>query len=356
MNIVVARLATGIAAGCLAAAAAWASAAEVGPPERWLDWQNNHVAMASTMAHCDVVPALAAQWDEHLLQLAQRMASTPLPWPEGWYGEMRGTYNAMQSEAMPCKALPMNGYITFSVWPLGRPGPARGLARSPRAEASSEGSGAPHSVYVHVNQLRGTTELDWLNDGSDPRMTVGRPTSRLSGYPVWGNRWLLVSSPQHAQPFLPATLERVVNARVAAQTAEIDKFTAIKKRAEAAEDKAAFDLYTQLIASTRASIEQTRKLLDGPPERARGPAYFGPGDEVQAQPSPASQQVWIDNPAYFDPGLPRTAVQLIAIDIGNLRLDAPASANADADADAKGLARQFFERTDWQGIAKDLLH
>jgi hypothetical protein len=53
-------------------------------------------------------------------------------------------------------------------------------------------------------------------------------------------------------------------------------------------------------------------------------------------------------------------VQLIAIDIGNLRLDAPASANADADADAdadaKGLARQFFERTDWQGIAKDLLH
>ena len=66
---------------------------------------------------------------------------------------------------------------------------------------------------------------------------------------------------------------------------------------------------------------------------------------------PGSQQVWIDNPAYFDHRLPRTALQLIAVDIASLRTGPPPSAQPDAG----GLAREFFAHADWQGIARDVL-
>lgn len=331
-----------------AAMSAPCTAADIGPPQRWLEWQNNHAVMGETLKRCGVSPQLATQWDQNLQQLARQLAKTPLPWPEGLWGELSGTYTGTSDKNAPCKTVPLTGDIRFAVWPASRlplkPGQTRPQHPGP---GSGEGFGPAEAVRIYLNERQGTSEVDWLKDGAGPRMSLGQQTGTLLGHPVWGEKWLLVTPANRPPPFVPAPLERVVKAWLAAQNAERDKFAAARKEAEAARDKATAAMYTKLLEANRPRIEKVRQLLDGPPAQRQGPVYIAPGDEFQLQPAPDAEAVWMDNPASFDPQLPRSAVQLIAIDIRNLQLDQPAPAKVDA----KSLVRQFVERADWRSLA-----
>ena len=344
--------ATPLAAGCIvwAALATPCSAADIGPANRWLEWQNNHSVMGEAMKRCEVSPQLATQWDQKMQQLAQRMANTKVPLAEGWYGDLRGSLHGPDSNPLPCKSAPLTGDITLSAWPAGRlklqPGQSRPQRPGP---GGGEGSGPSPSLRLYLNEWRGTDEVDWLKDSAGPRMTAGRQSGSVLGYPVWGENWLIVTPPNRPPPFLPAPLERVVKAWVVKQNADLDQVAATLKLAEAAKDKASADMFRNLIEVNRPRIEKVRKLLDGPPAQLKGPVFIGGRNEVQAEATPDTQQVWIDNPAYFDPKLPRSAVQLIAIDIASMNFDQAVG----AQGDVKRLGRQFIERIDWKALAEE---
>jgi hypothetical protein len=333
-----------------AALAAPCGGADIDPANRWLEWENNHAVMGDAMSRCDVSPQLAAQWDRKMQQLAQRVTKTDVALSEGSYGDLRSSLHGPDNNPLPCKSSPLTGDITLSVWPKGRLKLQPGQTRPKRPGlGGGEGSGPSPSLRLYFNERRGTDEVDWLKDGAGPRMTAGRPPGTVLGYPVWGESWLIVTPPNRQPPFLPAPLERVVKAWVAAQNAELDKVAAALKQPEVAKDKATTAMFTQLIEVNRPRVEKVRKLLDGPPAQLKGPVFIGGRAEVQAEPSPDTQQVWIDHPAYFDPKLPRSAVQLIAIDIAYMNFDRAGG----AQDDAKRLGRQFIEHIDWKAFAEE---
>jgi hypothetical protein len=76
--------------------------------------------------------------------------------------------------------------------------------------------------------------------------------------------------------------------------------------------------------------------------------------EVAAQPgTDASSKAFVvmPNPVYFDPTLPRSAVQLMVLGVSGLNLDQAAAHNSDS-FDSTFLTREFVERVDWKSIAK----
>jgi hypothetical protein len=341
-----------VAAACIvgAALATPCRAADIGPANRWLEWENNHAVMGEAMKRCEVSPQLAAQWDQKMQQLAQRIAKTEVSLAQGSYGDLRGILHGPDNNPLPCKSSPLTGDIALAVWPAGRlplqPGQTQPKRPGP---GGGEGSGPSPSLRLYLNERQGTDEVDWLKDGAGPRMTAGHQSGTVLGYPVWGKNWLIVTPPNRPPPFLPAPLERVVKAWVAKQNADLDQVDATLKLAEAAKDKSAVDMFTKLIEVNRPRIEKVRKQLDGSPAQLKGPVFIGGRAEVQAEATPDAQQVWIDNPATFDPKLPRSAVQVIAIDIATMNFDQPGG----AQGDAKWLGRQFIERIDWKALAEE---
>ena len=332
------------------ALAASGHAADFGPTDRWLEWENNHAVMAEAMKRCDITPPLATQWDQNLQQLARKIANTQVSWAEGQWGDLRGVLHGPDNNPLPCKTSPLTGDMQLTVWSASALERKAGKPRLQRPGPNGEGSGSAPSVRLYLNERPGTHERDWLKDAAGPRMTTGKPPGTLLGHPLWDEKWLLVTAPGRPQPFVPAPLDRVVKAWVAAQNAQLAEFAATRKAAEDAKDKAAAAMFTKMIEANRPRIEAVRKLLDGPPAQLKGPVYIGAGDEVQLQPSPDTEQVWMDNPAAFDPKLPRSAVQIIAIDVAYRDLDQPAPAGK---VDAKGLLRQFIERVDWRALAAE---
>ena len=340
-----------LAAACILSSAARAATTDVGPPDRWLTWENNFTAAAGSLRDCDIAPALAAQWDQNLQVLARRLVQTAVVWPEGWVGSLSGFYGRGDGVGPSCKGVPVAGYVTYSLWAPGKLKLEPGQTRLKRPLLGGEGDGPRESVYFHVNQLQGIRTLDWVKDSEGPRLGTGQQTGTLYGYPVWEDKWLLITAPNHPAPFVPATLERVVKLWVADQNKQLKPMLDGIKAAEAAKQKPLVDMYIKMADGTRKNIERVTKLLDGPPEKRQGPAYVGGSGGVQAEPGGGAQQVWAENPAYFDPKQPRTALQVVAIDVTYWGLDKPAA----AQADGKGIVRQLFDRTDWAALAKDIL-
>ena len=340
-----------LAAAALLGQPAGAAPNDIGPPERFLEWENNHALAASSMQDCDIPPALAAQWDQNLQALARRLAQTPLTWPTGWVGGLSGFYGRGGKTGPACKGQPITGYITYSLWPPGKLKLQPGQTRLKRPPPSGEGNGAREAIYIDLNQRQGPNPVEWAKGSDGPRLTVGRQTGTLYGYPVWEDKWMLITPPQHVPPFIPATLEQVVKAWVAARTVEMKKIADSIPLAEAAKDKRLTEFLAGQVEGFRKKIDKVNQLLDGPAAQRQGPAYIGGNEDVAAQPTGNAQQVWADNPAYFDPKLPRTALQLIAIDVTYRDLDKPPP----TQPDSKALVRQIFDRTDWAAMAKDVL-
>jgi hypothetical protein len=331
----------------LASFTSGAAAAAVGPAERWMAWTNNADGAGDDLVRCGVTPAEAATWDRQLQQLARRVAQADVSVPAGWYGELRGAYFGPWLGALqPCRGLPMEGGLSLWMWPEGalKRVPVKGQPGVTRLQPN----GHTWNVTLYINQWRGPETLKWLDDGTLPRLTVARRTGDFAGYPVFDDRTVVVTPPGYAPAFLPAPFERVLAAWLRHETAQLEQAQAELKALQAAGIKPGkLDSGPD---ATRLRIARAKQRLAslGTAQR-QAPAYVTQAEEVTLEPEPNAMPVWVDNPRYFDPSRPRTAIQLMVLDLSTLDMRTPLN---EQPSGALKLLRQFVERIDWPALAR----
>lgn len=322
----------------------------IGPPDRWLEWTNNYNDQRDEFSRCGVTPAQATEWEHMLQRMARRVAQTKVDLPPGWYGDLRGHYYGPWLGALePCKGLPMEGGLALALWPPqdlkrvpvpGRPGQTK---LRPNGEAPF--------VDVYVNQWRGNAQSKWLDDGARPRMSVAQKSGEFGGYPVLDRRWLIVTPVGHGPAFVSAPPKRVLRAWLKNETALLQEVETSIKGLEASGQNPG--RLAAGLGGLRARIARSAQWLASlDAEQRRAPAFFTRQEEIVAQPEPNAAQVWVDNPTYFDPTRPRTAPQLLVVDISQLDMETPLVSQP---MGSRRLLRQIVEGLDWRALAAEVL-
>lgn len=322
----------------------------VGPPDHWLDWTNNYADVRDEFARCGVTPVQAAEWERMLQRMARRVTLAKVDLPSGWYGALDGRYYGTWLSALaPCKGLPMEGGLSLGMWPVRdlKRVPVRGQPGQTRLKPNGE----TYFVGVHVNQWRGTSELKWLDDGVQPRMSVAQKRGEFGGHPLLDGKWLVVTPPGYGPAFLPAPIERVLKAWMKNENAQLQEIEGAIKGLQTTGAKPGKLSAGQDVLRTRLE-RATQWLASLSAEQRKAPAFVTRQGEVTTQAEPNSTQVWIDNPAYFDLKRPRTAPQLLVLDLSQLDMETPLGSQ---DQGAPRLLRQFVEGIDWRALSADML-
>jgi hypothetical protein len=322
------------------------------PPERWLEWHNNYVAYPQGLSDCDASKGLAAEWDQNLQHLAGAIARSGGAVPQGTYGEFAGGIGNSLQDGQPCKGRPVMGFLSMGYWP------ERDVTATAGARPKLKRDHGHHFVLtIRLNTFTGLGAdrvPDFLRD-TNKWTGIGtvEQTASLQGLPIINNSALVITPPGHAPAFVPMPLDRALKLWLPAQAQALrDQEDLVKQYPADRRD----DIRKRVVEPNQALLARGQALQRQGDAVLKGPAFLrldreSGGHEILAQPSPDASALMMPNPAYFDPKLLRSAVQLMVIDISGLQLDQAAAHNSDS-FDSTFLTREFVERVDWKSIAK----
>jgi hypothetical protein len=341
-----------IASACVVLAMPALRAQPAPLPERWLEWRNNFASYPIGLSECDASKELAAEWDQTLQRTASAIARSGGAVPKGTYGEFSGGIGNSAQDGQPCKGRPIMGFISMGYWPEGS------VTAAPGARPKlKQDHGAHFVLTIQLNTFAGIDAdrvPDFLRE-KDKWTGIGliTQTASLQGFPVFNNTAIVITPPGHAPAFVPMPLERALKLWLPAQEQALREQEDLVKQYPAdqrdAMRKRVVPPNQALLARGQALQRQTEAVL-------KGPAYLkldreSLGLEVVAQPGADTSAIMMPNPTYFDPKLPRSAVQLMVVRVSGLNLDQAATHNGDA-FDSTFLTREFVQRVDWKAIAK----
>jgi hypothetical protein len=340
-----------IASVCLLAALPAVPAEHTPLPERWLDWRNNYASYPTGLSDCDASKDLAAEWDQNLQRLASAIARSGGAVPKGTYTEADGGLGNSLQDGQPCKGRPLMGQLHMAYWPESSVTAAVGTRPKLKQE-----HGEHYILTIRLNTFDGleTHVPDFLRDnGKWTGIGLVMQTASLQGFPIINNSAVVITPPGHAPAFVPVPLDRVLKLWLPAQAQAIrDQEDLVKQYPADQRDglrKRVVPPHQALLARGQALQRQGEAVL-------KGPAYLrldrdSLAFEVVAQAGADTSAIMMPNPAYFDPKLARSAVQLMVLGVSGLNLDQPATHNGDS-FDSRFLTREFIERVDWKSIAK----
>lgn len=324
-------------------------------PGRWLDWSNNHAVYPQGRADCDVGKSLATEWDANLRQLASAIARSGGALPEGLYGKAHGGVGNTLQDAQPCKGRPIMGFIDLGLWH------EREVTSTPGERPQlKRGHGHYFPLVVRLNTFTGLGNdgmPDFLRGkGTWTGIGVLEQTASLKGFPVLGNSALVITPPGHAPAFVPLTLERALQLWLPAQAQALREQETVLLQYPAPQRD---DFRRRVLEPMQALLARGRALQAQGGDALKKPAYLRvdmatAGHEIVAQPGPDTSALMAPNPAYFDPRLPRSALQLMVVEVGGLGLDQPAR-DGDRSHGSAVLMREFLEKVDWTSIAREAL-
>lgn len=325
-------------------------------PERWLEWHNNYAVYPTGLSDCDAGKSLGAEWDQNLQRLASAIARSGGATAPGVYGEIHGGIGNSLQDGQPCKGRPVMGFLSMGYWP------ERDVTAAAGARPKLKREHAHHFVLtVWLNTFTGVdpqSAPDFLRDkGKWTGIGLLEQTGSLQGFPVINNSAIVITPPGHAPAFVPMPLERVLKLWLPAQAQALRDSEDLVKQYPANQRD---DMRKRVVEPIQTLIARGQALLRQGDAVLKGSAYLrldrelGGLFEVAAQPGADANSkafVVMPNPAYFDPKLPRSAVQLMVLGVSGLNLDQPAVRNSD-DFDSTFLTREFVERVDWKSIAR----
>lgn len=321
-------------------------------PERWIEWHNNYVTYPLGLSECDAGKGLAAEWDQNLQRLASAIARSGGAVPPGVYAELHGGLGNSLQDGQPCKGRPLMGFLSMGYWP------ERDITAAAGARPVLKRAHGDHFILtMRLNTFAGLgaeTVPDFLRDRQ--RWTgIGtvQQTASLQGLAILNNSVLVITPPGHVPAFVPMPLDRALALWLPAQAQAIRDQEDLVRQYPADRRE---EMRQRAVAPNQALLARGQALQRQGDGVLKGPAYLkldreSGGFEVVARPGPDTSAIMLPNPAYFDPRLPRSAVQLMVIEVGGLQLDQPAARNGDS-FDSTFLTRGFLERVDWKSIAR----
>jgi hypothetical protein len=340
-----------ITSACLLAAMAAVHAQPAALPERWLEWRNNFASYPTGLTECEASKSLAAEWDQNLQRLASAIARSGGAVPKGTYAEVDGGLGNSLQDGQPCKGRPLMGQLHMGYWPESSVTAAAGARPKLKRD-----HGEHHILTIRLNTFDGleTHVPDFLRDnGQWTGIGLVMQTASLQGFPIINNSAVVITPPGRAPAFVPMPLDRVLKLWLPAQAQAIREQEDLVKQYPAdqrdAMRKRLLPPHQALLARGQALQRQGEAVLKGPAylKLDRASLTF----EVVAQPGADTSAIMMPNPAYFDPKLARSALQLMVLGVSGLNLDQPAAHNGDS-FDSRFLTREFIERVDWKSIAK----
>jgi hypothetical protein len=355
-------------------------------PGAWIPWE-----MSCTPVERPVQDA----WEKQLKAIAALVRACPV------FHDIRGYYPMLVGcvQRNPTATGPYNGSVALLIWP-----PVT-VEHTPTGEPRVRdvwrynGLGG---LWITLNSI-GDLGFDWFNaEDSQGRFYELPETQReIAGFPVIG-RFLSISLPNKPPRFTPITQERAqrwiidnlkrqasadasILASASRQYEEFVSPAGKARRAKAIEDAAATlkkpedqaaerrrlqtidqrrerDLQAATVpkagspeAHTAERVTQLEaRLAAMSPEQRQQPAWYKRppegvrrldyGDIVDAGSSGARPLV-VPNPGFFDPALPKTAMQLVV----TLPDDRPTTKVASDPA--RRLFQAFVEQMDWKAVA-----
>jgi len=341
-----------VATACMLAAMPALAGDIAALPERWLEWHNNYAVYPQGLSDCDASKSLAAEWDQNLLRLANAIARSGGVVPQGTYGEIAGGIGNSLQDGQPCRGRPVMGFLSIGYWP------ERDVAAAVGARPKLKRDHGHHFVLtIRLNTFAGLGAdrvPEFLRD-KDKWTGIGtvEQTASLQGLPVINNSAIVITPPGHAPAFVAMPLDRALKLWLPAQAQALrDQEDLVKQYPADRRD----DIRKRVVEPNQALLARGQALQRQGDAVLKGLAFLkldreSGGFEILAQPGPDASALMMPNPNYFDPKLPRSAVQLMVIDISGLQLDQPAARNGDG-FDSTFLTREFLERVDWKSIAK----
>jgi hypothetical protein len=321
-------------------------------PERWLEWRNNYAVSSSRFSECDVGKGLGTEWDQNLQRLASAIAHSGGAVPKGSYGQIDGGIGNSLQDGQPCKGRPVMGDVHMGYWPESSVTVAAGARQTLKQD-----HGHHFVLTIRLNTFAGLGAdrvPDFLRD-KEKWTGIGtvEQTASLQGFPIINNSAVVITPPGHAPAFVPVPLERVLKLWLPAQAQAIrDQEDLVRQYPADRRD----ELRKRAVEPLQAQLARGQALQRQAEAVLKGPAYLkferdAGGFEIVAQPGADTSAIMVPNPAYFDPRLPRSAVQLMVLAVDGLQLDQAATHNGDS-FDSTFLTRAFVERVDWKSIAR----
>ena len=321
-------------------------------PERWLEWRNNYASYPTGLSECDASKGLGGEWDQTLQRIASAIARSGGAVPKGTFGEFSGGIGNSAQDGQPCKGRPIMGFLSMGYWS------ESSVTAAPGARPKlKQDHGAHFILTIQLNTFAGIDAdrvPDFLRE-KDKWTGIGliTQTASLQGFPVINNTAIVITPPGHAPAFVPMPLDRALQLWLPAQAQALRDQEELVKQYPADQRDA---LRKRVVPPNQALLARGQALQRQAEAVLKGPAYLkldreSLALEVVAQPGGDISAIMMPNPTYFDPKLPRSALQLMVLRVSGLNLDQAAARNGDS-FDSTFLTREFVERVDWKSIAK----
>jgi hypothetical protein len=344
---------------CVAAFTAMAAnaggAETAGLPDRFLAWQNNHSVYPQALAECDASRSLAAEWDQNLQRLATAIARSGGAVPPGVFAEFKGTMGTGLQDGQPCKGRPLAGTIAMGYWPERVVTPVPG--GRPKLKSAH---GEHHILTMWLNTFTGVNaeRVPEFLRGAAGWSGVGLvdSSSTFQGLPVLNGSVLVITPPGRPPAYVPMPLEQALKLWLPAQEQAVRDAKAFLEQYPSGQRD---EMRKRTVDPQQAALARARDLQRQGGALLKAPAYLKLDRdtalyELATQGGADTSAIVMPNPAYYDPRLPRSAVQLIMLAVDGLKLDEPAARNGDA-FDSTYLTRQFVEQVDWKLIGRSEL-
>jgi hypothetical protein len=249
-----------------------------------------------------------------------------------------------------CTALPP--IVAFNIYFYDTVAGSRGQATPDNA--------VPVEVHVRINDLEHAVRGEYHLAGaqtSDGRWIIFVPPpekTRTEGLVVYDNTWLVLAKPGRV-PWVPVSREDFIAASIHARELQIAQEAILEHRRNPKVSEQAYQA-AQMSADSRVQSLRAELARLSPVERA-SPAWYakpeGKTDSGLVAPgAPNARQLASTNPAYFDSSLPRSAIQLISVDVKwptKMQVDW-AHAGESSDPAVRGV-HEFLATADWKRVA-----
>lgn len=282
--------------------------------EHWFPWvQNNYYARAMAQS-CGASKPVYDELTRAVQRLATAWAATPGATGADLYGRM-------QWNPQGCKSGVLDGDLIYWPWPSGyfRMEPAPGKPGQTRPHFTNE----TVPLTMGINKPQGITFVGQMNAEGHDEVGYIKATRRISGLPVYDFDHVLVAAVPGRELFKPVTLDEALHRWL--QYAYPNEWARERHQA-------------LLARLTTAELQQ--------------PAYYyrdeNNREQIVTAPGTRIFPIVRYNPDYFDKSKPRSAVQLITVDVHFLDFSRDVN---DPRVGTQRFARHMLEATDWSQLA-----
>ena len=287
---------------------------------RWLAFIDNHAAQGSTMRRGAVTAAQRAAWDAQVRDvLAWLRASPAMSRPLGLTFGASSSMELVRAEHFGpggARTAPLMGAVLVGSFP-----PSDIVTGADGRPRTARGAHTSHFMIV-LNGIPSIMPGPWMRDSAGNFFPLALD-GRLDGLPMHG--WSLVLTRGDRSPYAPVSWERAIAAFLASHLRDSDS---------AAEARALLERLGPAGRKAQAWVcgERPRWSLEH---------CFVPAGTPGAVPL-----VTID-PAFFDPALPRTALQVVSI----VALDRIAKGSEQATPNTPSAFNlALFQSVDWRAF------